>query len=67
MKISKKKKLEIMDALALAMIETIIDKYPDYEQWGHPDTWDHDQKKDFDLVSIFEAKAARKIEDVLTK
>ena len=65
MRISKKTKLRILNAVSAATVEMLLDIYPDYEQWGAPDTWDRDEIKVVDRINLFESKIVRNIERVL--
>ena len=65
MKISKKTRLKILNTIAASTIETILDQYPDYEQWGPPDMWDRDAKQIIDVIYLLEAKVEANVNRIL--
>ena len=67
MKISKKTKKAILNAIASAGMEALRRRHPDYDQWGAPDSWIQEQQMDFDLISEFENLAVQKVESIFRK
>lgn len=66
MKIPKKIKLKILDVVADATMQTLHDIFPNYDQWGPPDTWDKDEKEIFDLISMYEQRVVKNIESIIS-
>ncbi len=68
MKISRKRRAMILNAIGEAMTETISDclSPEEQEELAHPpDSWSDGIKQIFDLLSEFEYKACVKVEKVL--
>ena len=65
MKISKKKRCEISEAINDAYIEVLNEFFPDDEMEVPPDMWDDETKRKFDMLAILEANVQRKVKAVL--
>lgn len=65
MAVSKKKRTQALNAISAAVMETLNEHVPGWND-GAPDTWDARTREKFDMLTEVERLAARKVNDVLS-
>ena len=65
MAVSKKKRLQALNAISAAAIEVLDEFVPQWND-GAPDNWDAATRANFDLIGEVERRATRKVNDALS-